>query len=456
MLMHRKEKEGISEPAFAPEGGSGRTGTAAIRSRRIIIGLILCLLCFTVGFGMGGRLEDIGASSVETRRRPAGPTLIAEKAVKAGWLNGGRSCLRCLSAGFSQGKSFEPDSEYASMKDYLEMLTARPSGDEETAAAKGEKTRRLCYTVGFVIGSGIERFRGGAPAETAGEPPAAPAEAEPTEQTSPAEEKPAELPAPAEKASIIVKELSPKENLRKGTAGRTEKTQALPAEEPPEGSTVEAAAAAAAETTPVPEENRPERQTADENREARTGAKAEAVFEAPARESAAIEWNSPAEPQTEESPADRSSAYVEMLPATPALPPTETAPEKEVSKEEPEASTRDQEPPPHDKLESIGFYTITAYCPCEICCGFYAYNRPDGKVYGASKNELTPWYSVASPLPFGTKIYIPGLGEFEVEDRTADDIAQANGNRIIDIYMSDHQEALEFGVRCVIVYRVMD
>lgn len=62
----------------------------------------------------------------------------------------------------------------------------------------------------------------------------------------------------------------------------------------------------------------------------------------------------------------------------------------------------------------------TAYCPCEICCGKWALNRPDGIVYTASgaiaEEDVTiaaDW-SVYSP---GTILYIEGIGERTVQDR---------------------------------------
>jgi 3D (Asp-Asp-Asp) domain-containing protein len=91
-------------------------------------------------------------------------------------------------------------------------------------------------------------------------------------------------------------------------------------------------------------------------------------------------------------------------------------------------------------------YTITAYCSCEICCGQWAKDRPNGIVIGAWGKELTPEYSVASPLPFGTKVHIDGLGIYEVQDRTNTWVADKYNGKIIDIYMGDdHQLAIEFG-----------
>ena len=67
----------------------------------------------------------------------------------------------------------------------------------------------------------------------------------------------------------------------------------------------------------------------------------------------------------------------------------------------------------------LGNYRITAYCACEKCCGEWAKNRPNGIVKGAAGIALTPGYSAASPLPFGTELYIEGYGDVVIQDRTA-------------------------------------
>ena len=90
-------------------------------------------------------------------------------------------------------------------------------------------------------------------------------------------------------------------------------------------------------------------------------------------------------------------------------------------------------------------YTITAYCSCEICCGEWATKRNGGPVIGAYGVELTPWYSVAAPLPYGTKLEIDGM-TYEVQDTTASWIVDRYAGRIIDIYVGNsHQEAINFG-----------
>lgn len=97
----------------------------------------------------------------------------------------------------------------------------------------------------------------------------------------------------------------------------------------------------------------------------------------------------------------------------------------------------------------LGKCKIMAYCACEICCGKWAKNRPDGIVYGASGEELVAGVSCASPLPFGTVLEIDGVGTYIVQDRSAVD---KYGDNLVDIYLDDHQAALEFGVQYHDVY----
>ena len=116
-------------------------------------------------------------------------------------------------------------------------------------------------------------------------------------------------------------------------------------------------------------------------------------------------------------------------------PPPTPMPEAEVVVSKPETTTR--------RLH--GSCRITAYCPCEICCGEWAKNRPtdaEGNpiVYGASGNVLTPGVSVACSLPFGTEIDIDGLpGTYIVEDRTAEWIQDKYNGMTVDIYMPSHE-----------------
>ena len=99
--------------------------------------------------------------------------------------------------------------------------------------------------------------------------------------------------------------------------------------------------------------------------------------------------------------------------------------------------TESKEEPRTDEWESLGTYTITAYCPCETCCGQWA----DGIT--ASGEAATEGVTIAasSELEFGTVVRIDGH-EYTVQDRGG----AIAGNRL-DIFMSDHQSALNFGIQ---------
>lgn len=97
---------------------------------------------------------------------------------------------------------------------------------------------------------------------------------------------------------------------------------------------------------------------------------------------------------------------------------------------------------------SLGYFTITAYCACSQCCGAYAENRGD-VVTGALGVELIPNYSIAvdpSVIGFYDVVYINGQ-PYEAHDTGG----AIKGNRI-DIYMGDHQAAINWGVRTIEVF----
>ena len=104
--------------------------------------------------------------------------------------------------------------------------------------------------------------------------------------------------------------------------------------------------------------------------------------------------------------------------------------------------------PPIEWLE----FRVTAYCPCEKCCGKWATLRPKDEngqpiVYGATGIVLQSGVSVAadtSVYPMGTVLEIQGFGKFIVQDRGG----SIKGNRI-DIYFDNHDEAVDFGVQTI-------
>ena len=99
--------------------------------------------------------------------------------------------------------------------------------------------------------------------------------------------------------------------------------------------------------------------------------------------------------------------------------------------------TESEEEPQTDGWESLGTYTITAYCPCKTCCGQWA----DGIT--ASGETATEGVTIAasSELDFGTVVRIDGH-EYTVQDRGG----AITGNRM-DLYFENHDDALAWGVQ---------
>lgn len=88
--------------------------------------------------------------------------------------------------------------------------------------------------------------------------------------------------------------------------------------------------------------------------------------------------------------------------------------------------------------KSLGDFKLTAYCPCEKCCGEWA----DGITYMGT--VATAGRTVAvdpSVIPLGSIVRING------HDYIAEDIGGAIKQNRVDIFFDTHQEALQFGVQ---------
>lgn len=93
--------------------------------------------------------------------------------------------------------------------------------------------------------------------------------------------------------------------------------------------------------------------------------------------------------------------------------------------------------------ESLGEFVITAYCPCEKCCGEYA----DGiTATGTVATEGRTCAVDPEVIPLGTEIEIDGVKYI------AEDVGGAIKGRRIDICFNDHRSALQYGVKCKEVY----
>ena len=93
-----------------------------------------------------------------------------------------------------------------------------------------------------------------------------------------------------------------------------------------------------------------------------------------------------------------------------------------------------EEKKPDRVLVSLGEYRISAYCPCEKCCGWNTGITASGTQATAGRT------AAMNGVPFGTKIVIDGH-EYTVEDRGG-----GLGSKIIDIYFDTHEEALNSGL----------
>ena len=88
---------------------------------------------------------------------------------------------------------------------------------------------------------------------------------------------------------------------------------------------------------------------------------------------------------------------------------------------------------------------VSAYCPCEKCCGEFS----DGVTASGHKIQVGDKL-IAAPqsYPFGTKMYVPGYGEAIVEDRggAIKEVNTPSGVIThLDVYFDSHQAALNFG-----------
>lgn len=88
--------------------------------------------------------------------------------------------------------------------------------------------------------------------------------------------------------------------------------------------------------------------------------------------------------------------------------------------------------------EYLGVYKITHYCACKKCCG------PNAQGITASGKRVEENKTIAvdpKVIALGSQVYIEGYGYMEAQDT-----GSAIKGNIIDVYVADHQEALNLGV----------
>ena len=94
------------------------------------------------------------------------------------------------------------------------------------------------------------------------------------------------------------------------------------------------------------------------------------------------------------------------------------------------------------RLESIGTFTISHYCPCSKCCG-----KSNGITASGTRAREGKTISVdPSVIPLGTVVVIDG------HEYTAEDTGFGIKGNHIDMFVESHEKALQLGVRSAEVF----
>ena len=99
--------------------------------------------------------------------------------------------------------------------------------------------------------------------------------------------------------------------------------------------------------------------------------------------------------------------------------------------------------------QTFYFVKATGYCPCEICCGKWA----DG--YTAMGDKAGRGCIATDPkgnLHIGWTVYVEGYGFGELNDVGG----AIKGRNRIDLCFETHQEALDWGVKYVVLWVIKE
>lgn len=91
----------------------------------------------------------------------------------------------------------------------------------------------------------------------------------------------------------------------------------------------------------------------------------------------------------------------------------------------------------------LGEYRITFYCGGSCCCGEWAGSPTASGVMPQANHTC----ACGSDIPYGTTIYIEGLGYYVCEDRGV-------GSECVDIYVNNHSEIPSWGLAYIATYQV--
>jgi 3D (Asp-Asp-Asp) domain-containing protein len=99
-----------------------------------------------------------------------------------------------------------------------------------------------------------------------------------------------------------------------------------------------------------------------------------------------------------------------------------------------------------DDRTYLGNFKITHYCACTKCCG----KNAQGITASGKRVEENKTIAVdPKVIALGSEVYIDGYGYMEAQDT-----GSAIKGNIIDVYIADHEEALNLGVVYKDVYLV--
>lgn len=90
-------------------------------------------------------------------------------------------------------------------------------------------------------------------------------------------------------------------------------------------------------------------------------------------------------------------------------------------------------------------FSVTSYCSCQKCCGAFSPEVTGREPHTATGTVPQEGRTIAvdpTVIPYGTHVYIEGMGEYIAEDCGGG----VKGNHI-DIYFASHEDAVKFGRR---------
>ena len=106
-------------------------------------------------------------------------------------------------------------------------------------------------------------------------------------------------------------------------------------------------------------------------------------------------------------------------------------------------------PDPLQNLSNSATFKVTHYCGCPKCCGSWS-SGSESVAYGCKGDKLVSNYSIATDpevIPYGTLLY-----DSEGNSYMAQDTGSGVKGYHIDLFVGDHQEALNMGVKEMKLY----